>query len=60
MNTEEKDNSYLQRLAALDMLRENMFFAQPNKLTAYSAVEDLPGVFRSAAPLIKNVYRRQL
>jgi hypothetical protein len=55
MNTEKKDNSYLQRLAALDMLRENMFFAQPNKLTAYSAVEDLPGVFRSAAPLIKNV-----
>jgi hypothetical protein len=55
MKPEEHDSTYLQRLAAMDMLRENMFFAQPNKLTASSAVEDLPGVFRSAAPLIKNV-----
>lgn len=52
---EDQDSSYLQRLAALDMLRENIFFTQPNKLTASSFAEELPGVFRATAPLIKNV-----
>jgi hypothetical protein len=55
MPSEDDSSSYLERLAALDLLRENILFSQPNKLNISNSFEDLPGVFRSAVPLTKNI-----
>jgi hypothetical protein len=55
MPDEDQSSSYLERLAALDLLRENILFSQPSKLNISNSLEDLPGVFRSAAPLTKNI-----
>jgi hypothetical protein len=55
MAEDKQESSYLERLAALDLLRENILFSQPNKLNLTNSLEDLPGVFRSAAPLLKNI-----
>lgn len=55
MKEKDPQSTYAQRLAALDLLRENIFFSEPQKLNASSFIEDLPGGFRASAPLIKNI-----
>jgi hypothetical protein len=55
MPSEDESSSYLERLAALDLLRENILFSEPSKLNITNSLEDLPGIFRSAAPLTKNI-----
>ena len=55
MADNKQDSSTLDRLAALKLLRENMFYAQPSKYTLSDIAEDLPGAARAVAPLLKNV-----
>jgi hypothetical protein len=48
-------SSYADRLLAMMLLRENMFYANPTKYTFSDIAEDLPGAARAVAPVIKNV-----
>ena len=55
MPNSEQPTSYAERLAALNLLRENLFYANPGKYSITDIAEDLPGSARSVAPVIKNV-----
>ncbi len=55
MADNKQDSTTLDRLAALKLLRENMFYAQPSRYALSDIAEDLPGAARAVAPLIKNV-----
>jgi hypothetical protein len=55
MPTSDQNTSTLDRLAALKLLRENMFYADPARYASSDIAEDLPGSARAVAPLIKNV-----
>jgi hypothetical protein len=48
-------SSYADRLLAMMLLRENMFYENPTKYTFSDIAEDLPGAARAVAPVIKNV-----
>jgi hypothetical protein len=55
MKEQQKDSSYLERLAALNLLRENIFYANPDKFTYTDVVEDFPGKLRAVSPVAKNI-----
>ena len=48
-------SSYADRLLAMMLLRENMFYSNPAKYSFADIAEDLPGAARAVAPVIKNV-----
>jgi hypothetical protein len=50
-----EDSSYMDRLAALTLLRENMFFEKPSTYALTDVAEDLPGALRPIGGIIKNV-----
>lgn len=60
MPAEEQDNSYVNRLAALRLIRENMLLSKPKELSWSDVVEDLPGAARAVAPIFKNVLPSQV
>ena len=43
------------RYAAMKLLRENMFYNDPEKFVKTDIAEDLPGELRDVAPIFKNV-----
>jgi len=47
--------SYQDRLVALKLLRENMFYSDPKRYAYTDIAEDLPGSARAVAPILKNV-----
>jgi len=51
----EQPSTYAERLAALSLLRENLFYANPGKYSVSDVAEDLPGSARTLAPIVKNV-----
>jgi hypothetical protein len=52
----QADNSTLaDRYAAMKLLRENMFYNDPEKFVKTDIAEDLPGELRDVAPIFKNV-----
>lgn len=57
MNPEEEpqDSTYLDRLAAMSLLRENMFLANPSTYAMTDIAEDLPGSLRGIGGALKNV-----
>ena len=55
MPQDNPGSTYLDRLIALKLLRENMFYDQPTKYTFSDIAEDLPGAARAVTPIIKNV-----
>jgi hypothetical protein len=55
MPDSEKPSTYAERLAALNLLRENLFYANPGRYSASDVAEDLPGSARTLAPIVKNV-----
>ena len=55
MPASEQPSSYAERLAAMNLLRENLFYASPGKYSFTDIAEDLPGSARSVAPIVKNV-----
>lgn len=55
MPASEQPTTYAERLAALNLLRENLFYANPGKYSVTDIAEDLPGSARSVAPVVKNV-----
>jgi hypothetical protein len=60
MPAEEQDNSYVNRLAALRLIRENMFLDKPKEFGWSDVIEDLPGSARAIAPIFKNVLPSQV
>lgn len=52
----QQDSTYLERLAALQLLRENIFFSDPTRYALTDIAEDLPGPLRSIAPNVKDVF----
>ena len=55
MPDDSQPASYQDRLLALKLLRENMFYSDP-KLYGYTDIaEDLPGAAKAVAPILKNV-----
>jgi hypothetical protein len=48
-------SSYADRLLAMMLLRENMFYSNPTRYSFSDIAEDLPGAARAVAPVIKNV-----
>jgi hypothetical protein len=55
MESREQDSTYLQRLAALKLLRENMYYARPNTYNSLDFMDDLPGGARRVAPQFGEV-----
>lgn len=55
MPANPQDTSYQDRLVALKLLRENMFYADPKKYALTDIAEDLPGTARAVGPILKNV-----
>jgi hypothetical protein len=55
MQNPEQQTSYAERLAALNLIRENIFYANPEKYSVSDIAEDLPGSARTLAPIVKNV-----
>jgi len=55
MDPKEQRSTYLSRLAALGLLRENMLYADPKTYGYTDIAEDLPGKARAVAPILKNV-----
>jgi hypothetical protein len=51
----QQDSNYLERLAALQLLRENIFFNNPTRYAFTDVAEDLPGPLRNIAPNVKDV-----
>lgn len=49
------DTTAMERLVALRLLRENMFYDQPGKYSATDIAEDLPGALRPLGGVLKNV-----
>ena len=50
-----QDTSAMERLIALRLLRENMFYAEPTKYSLSDIAEDLPGPARAMGGFLKNV-----
>ena len=50
-----QNTSYLERLAALRLLRENMYYSQPSRYAATDFADDLPGPLRAVAPSIGEI-----
>lgn len=50
-----QETSYQDRLVALKLLRENMFYNDPKTYAFTDIAEDLPGDARAIAPIFKNV-----
>jgi hypothetical protein len=55
MPTAPQETSYQDRLVALKLLRENMFYNDPKTYAFTDIAEDLPGDARAIAPIFKNV-----
>lgn len=57
MNPEEEpqDSTYLDRLAAMSLLRENIFLANPSTYAMTDIAEDLPGNLRAVGGRINNL-----
>ena len=55
MADNKQESSIPDRLAALKLLRENIFYSQPSRYAISDLAEDLPGAARAVAPLLKNV-----
>lgn len=55
MRASDQPTTYAERLAAMNLLRENLFYANPGKYSITDVAEDLPGSARSFAPAVKNV-----
>lgn len=55
MPADPQQTSYQDRLVALKLLRENMFYNDPKKYAYTDLAEDLPGEARAVAPILKNV-----
>lgn len=55
MHASDQPTTYAERLAAMNLLRENLFYANPGKYSITDVAEDLPGSARSFAPAVKNV-----
>jgi hypothetical protein len=51
----ENDNSLLKRYLALKLLRENIYFTQPNKYNAADFMGDFPGRLKTVAGLFEDV-----
>lgn len=51
----QQDSTYLERLLALQLLRENIFLNNPTRYAFSDIAEDLPGPLRSIAPNAKDV-----
>lgn len=56
---EGNDSSYLQRLAALKLLRENLLLSNPSTYAATDIAEDFPGQIRNVTSILKNVLPSQ-
>jgi sulfopyruvate decarboxylase TPP-binding subunit len=50
-----QNTSYLERLAALRLLRENIYYSQPSRYAATDIADDLPGPMRAIAPSIGEI-----
>lgn len=55
MPVDPQDTSYQDRLVALKLLRENMFYANPKAYAYTDIAEDFPGTAKAVAPILKNV-----
>lgn len=55
MNPKQQESSYAERLAAMSLLRENLFYNDPQKYAITDIAEDLPGAARPLGQIIKNV-----
>ena len=55
MPADPQDTSYQDRLVALKLLRENMFYADPKTYAYTDIAEDFPGTAKAVAPILKNV-----
>lgn len=55
MPEEADNNSYANRLAALRLIRENIFLDKPKQYGWLDIAEDLPSSARAIAPIFKNV-----
>jgi hypothetical protein len=51
----ENDNNLLKRYLALKLLRENIYFTQPNKYNAFDFLDDFPGKLKTTAGLFNEV-----
>ena len=51
----QQDSSYMDRLTAMGLLRENMFMGNPGTYALSDISEDLPGSLRPLGHIIKNV-----
>lgn len=51
----QQDSSYLDRLTAMGLLRENMFLENPTTYALTDVAEDLPGGLRPLGQIVKNV-----
>lgn len=52
---QQEDSTYLQRLAALKLIRENMFYANPAQYNSLNFLGDIPGAVRNVAPQFEEV-----
>lgn len=50
-----EDSSYLDRLVALNLLRENMYFNNPSTYAWTDVAEDLPGPAKAVGHLVKDI-----
>ena len=55
MDPKQQESSYADRLAAMSLLRENLFYNDPQKYAITDIAEDLPGAARPLGQIIKNV-----
>jgi hypothetical protein len=51
----QQDSSYMDRLTAMGLLRENMFLDKPETYAMTDIAEDLPGNLRPLGQIMKNV-----
>jgi hypothetical protein len=52
---QQDDPSYMQRLVALRLLRENMYYNDPVKYTLADSLHSIPGAAQSVIPAVENV-----
>jgi len=52
---QQDDPSYMQRLVALRLLRENMYYNDPAKYTLADSLHSIPGSAQSVIPAVENV-----
>jgi hypothetical protein len=55
MDPQQQDSSYFERLAAMKLLRENMYFDKPNTYTMTDIAHELPGPAKAVAPIFENI-----